>query len=195
MAQSRVGTRNDFACASLEAPFRHAWHIAKGQAVMPDQVIRRRRFAAAAQIIRRGADNNLDVVELAGNQARVFQRSNAKGNIDTFIGETYRPIHQHQIDRDLGLLRQKAGQHWRQPQPTEQRRSADMQSAGRCSRLRRQAALRLGNLLQNLLRPFVVEQAGLSQREMTRGSLDKRGAEELFSAMSWRLTEVRDRPS
>jgi hypothetical protein len=55
-----------------------------------------------------------------------------------------------------------------------------MQSAGRDSRLRRQAALRLGNLLQDLLRPFVVKQAGLGQREMTRGPLNKRGAEELF---------------
>jgi hypothetical protein len=56
-------------CAVLEAPFRHAWHIAKGQAVLADQVVRRRRFAAPAQIIRRGADNKLDVVELADNQA------------------------------------------------------------------------------------------------------------------------------
>ncbi len=55
-----------------------------------------------------------------------------------------------------------------------------MQSAGRDSRLRRQAAFRLGDLLQNLLRPFVVESTGLSQREMARRSLDKRGAEDLF---------------
>jgi hypothetical protein len=53
-------------CAVLEAPFRHAWYIAEGQAVLLDQVVRRRRLAAPAQIIRRGADNKLDVVELAG---------------------------------------------------------------------------------------------------------------------------------
>jgi hypothetical protein len=51
-----------------------------------------------------------------------------------------------------------------------------MQSAGRDSPLRRQAAFRLGNLIQNLLRPFVVEQTGLGQREMARRPLDKRGA-------------------
>ena len=56
-------------CAVLETPFRHAWHIAEGQAVLLDQVVRPRRLAAAAQIVRRGADHNLDVVELAGNQA------------------------------------------------------------------------------------------------------------------------------
>jgi hypothetical protein len=52
-------------CPVLEAPFRHAWYIAEGQAVLLDQVVRRRRLAAPAQIIRRGADNKLDVVELA----------------------------------------------------------------------------------------------------------------------------------
>jgi hypothetical protein len=52
-------------CAILEAPFRHAWYIAEGQAVLLDQVVRRRRLAAPAQIVRRGADNELDVVELA----------------------------------------------------------------------------------------------------------------------------------
>jgi hypothetical protein len=56
-------------CAILEAPFRHAWYIAEGQAVLLDQVVRRRRLAAPVQIIRRGADNNLDVVELADDQA------------------------------------------------------------------------------------------------------------------------------
>ena len=56
-------------CAILETPFRHAWHIAEGQAVVLDQVVRPRRLAAAAQIVRRGADDNLDVVEPAGNQA------------------------------------------------------------------------------------------------------------------------------
>jgi hypothetical protein len=80
-----------------------------------------------------------------------------KDNIDTFVGEAYRPIHQRQIDRDLSMFRQKAGQQWRQSQPAEQRWRAHVQPAGRCSRLRRQAAFRLGDLLQNLLRPFVVE--------------------------------------
>jgi hypothetical protein len=56
-------------CAVLEAPFRHAWYIAEGHAVLPDQVVRRRRLAAPAQIIRRGADHKLDVVELADNEA------------------------------------------------------------------------------------------------------------------------------
>src|SRR5271154_1810179 len=42
-------------CAVLEAPFRHAWYIAEGQAVLLDQVVRRPRLAAPAQIIRRGA--------------------------------------------------------------------------------------------------------------------------------------------
>jgi hypothetical protein len=49
----------------LEAPFCHAWYIAEGQTVLLDQILRRRRLAAPAQIIRRGADNKLDVVELA----------------------------------------------------------------------------------------------------------------------------------
>jgi hypothetical protein len=34
-----------------------------------DEVVRRRRLAALAQILRCGADNQLDVVELADNQA------------------------------------------------------------------------------------------------------------------------------
>ena len=51
----------------FEAPFCHAWYIAKGQAVLLDQVVRRCRLAAPAQIVRRGADNKLDVVELADN--------------------------------------------------------------------------------------------------------------------------------
>ena len=55
--------------AVLETPFRRARHIAEGQAVVLDQVVRPRRLAATAQIVRRGADNNLDVVELAGNEA------------------------------------------------------------------------------------------------------------------------------
>src|ERR1700750_71560 len=50
-------------CAVLEAPFRHTWNIAEGQAVLLDQVVRRRRLATPAQIIRRGADNKPDVVE------------------------------------------------------------------------------------------------------------------------------------
>jgi hypothetical protein len=53
--------------AVLEAPFRHARYVAEGQAVLLDQVVRRRRLAAPAQIIRRGTDNKLDVVELADN--------------------------------------------------------------------------------------------------------------------------------
>src|ERR1700733_11186861 len=56
-------------CAVLETPFRHAWHIAEGQAVVLDQVVRPRRLPAGAQIVRRGANKNLDVVELAGNKA------------------------------------------------------------------------------------------------------------------------------
>jgi hypothetical protein len=36
--------------AVLEAPFRHAWYIAEGQAVMLDQVVRRRRLAAPTRI-------------------------------------------------------------------------------------------------------------------------------------------------
>src|ERR1700722_14889884 len=55
-----------------------------------------------------------------------------------------------------------------------------MQPAGRDSRLHRQAALHFGDLLQNLLRPFVVESTGLGQREVARRPLDKRGAEDLF---------------
>jgi len=62
-------TQSSPRCAVLETPFRHARHIAEGQAVVLDQVVRPRRLAAAAQIVRRGADDNLDVVELAGNQA------------------------------------------------------------------------------------------------------------------------------
>src|SRR5579863_9654321 len=50
--------------AFLEAPFRHAWYIAEGQAVVLAEVVRCRRLAAPAQISRRGADNELDVVEL-----------------------------------------------------------------------------------------------------------------------------------
>ena len=69
--------------------------------------MRRRRLTAPAQIIRRSADNELDVVKLAGNQARVFQRSNPKSNIDTFLGKTYRTIRQHQIDRNKGLFRKE----------------------------------------------------------------------------------------
>src|ERR1700690_2932676 len=72
-------------CAVLEAPFRHAWYITEGQAVLLDQIVRPRRLAAPAQIIRRGADDKLDVVELADNEALVLQRSNAKRNIDTFL--------------------------------------------------------------------------------------------------------------
>jgi hypothetical protein len=54
----------------LEAPFRHAWYIAEGQAaVLLEQVVRCRGLAAPAQIIRRGSDNKLDVVELADNKA------------------------------------------------------------------------------------------------------------------------------
>jgi hypothetical protein len=56
-------------CAVLEAPFGHPWYIAEGQAVLLDQIIRRRRLAAPTQIVRRGADNKLDVIELADNQA------------------------------------------------------------------------------------------------------------------------------
>ena len=54
-------------CAVLKAPFRYAWYIAEGEAIMLDQVVGRRRLAAPAQIVRRGADNKLDVVELADN--------------------------------------------------------------------------------------------------------------------------------
>src|SRR5258708_29521086 len=32
-------------CAVLEAPFCHAWYIAEGQAVLPDQIVRRRRLS------------------------------------------------------------------------------------------------------------------------------------------------------
>jgi len=55
------------ATAVFETPFRRAWYIAEGQAALLDQVVRRRLLAAPAQIIRRGADNKLDVVELADN--------------------------------------------------------------------------------------------------------------------------------
>jgi ABC-type uncharacterized transport system YnjBCD ATPase subunit len=57
-----------------------------------------------------------------------------------------------------------------------------MQSAGRYSRLGRQAAFGFRDLLQNLLCPFVVELTGLRQRQMARRPLDQRGAEGLFES-------------
>jgi hypothetical protein len=52
----------------LKAPFRHAWHIAEGQAVLLEKVVRPRRLAVQAQIVGRGADNKLYVVELSDNE-------------------------------------------------------------------------------------------------------------------------------
>lgn len=67
-------------------PVGHARYLAEPQAVLLKQVVRRRGFAAPAQIIRCGADDKPNVVELADNEFRVFQGSNAKSNIDTLLG-------------------------------------------------------------------------------------------------------------
>jgi hypothetical protein len=47
---------------------RHAWYIAERQAIVLDEVVRRRRLAAPAQIVRSSAEDKLDVVELADNR-------------------------------------------------------------------------------------------------------------------------------
>jgi len=107
----------------------------KAKAVVLDQV----RPASPAR--RAGADNPARRRQQAGCRRACGQLGPesssgpiAKGNIDTFLCETYRSVHPaSRSTRDPSLLHQKAGQHWRQPQPTEQRRSAHMQPAGRDS--------------------------------------------------------------
>ena len=84
-------------------------YVTEAETIVLIDIFWRRRHAAPSQIIRRRADNELDVVELAGNQVRVFQRSNAKRDIDPFLGKTDRTIDQHQIDRNLRLFGEKDG--------------------------------------------------------------------------------------
>src|ERR1700677_5287398 len=57
-------------CAVLEAPFRHTWHIAEGQAVLRDQVVRRCRLAAPAQIKPRGGDRKEGGGRALGKEGR-----------------------------------------------------------------------------------------------------------------------------
>ena len=67
-------------CAVLETPFRHAWHIAEGQAVVLDQVVRRsssRGFFGATRFERDGDYDSSAVLRLPRDQPYWFSRWDA----------------------------------------------------------------------------------------------------------------------
>jgi hypothetical protein len=92
---------SDFAFPFLvrfEAPLADTGRLRKHQAVVTAQIGRRLWDADALQVTRRSADDHLDIGELARDQLRIRQMTDAKRDMNVLFDHVDRTVEQQKLD-------------------------------------------------------------------------------------------------
>ncbi len=135
------------------------------------------RGAGLGHEIRRGADQHLKVVELAGDQRRVLEPGDSDGDVESFLDEVDEPVVRDDVERQFGMLLAEVDQGLADIRIDESPRHGDSQSALEVGIVGTHEIGEVVDLLQDLRCAAVIGVSGLGQRELARRAVQQQRAE------------------
>ena len=153
---------------------------ARGQAIVGFEVGERSRRAAFGNVFGARAHDALARRELAGDEARVLQFTDADGKVETVADDVDVMVREMDIELDLGVLGEEQRQVRRDVPAAEGRRRRHLQDAARLRVAAGNEILRLVDEREDVYDTLEVALSRLGQSELAGRALEEPGPELLL---------------
>ncbi len=150
---------------------------------MPGEVADLFRCAVAGDVVRRGAEQPADRRELARDEARIGQLTDADGHVEAFGDDIGEVVGQHDVQLEIRMVLHEAGQMRRDMHAAEGGRRRNAKHALRLRRAAGGIGFRLLDARENAEHAVVEALARLGQRDLPGRALQQARAQPVFQPL------------